>query len=338
MSAKHIALQKLKEDRVLLVLQAIDFPLGPDSEFRTELRKRRLARILLAVANVTPASSFAEMSFHGDGRNYSPRSRDILRFINQHYGEALSEGSYDDIRRANLDFLVEAGIVIRSANRPDSATNDGTRGYSIARDATSLFIAADNLGWPEIVKAWKLEHGSLEAKLARPRLQKMVPVKLPDGRIIELSEGKHNTLQKAIVEQFLPRFLKKPELLYLGDASKKILINETEALNAIGLNDFDHDMLPDVVAIDRERKWLYFIEAVHSINPVSRLRHLHLERLGAKCPLGKVYVSAFHNRAAFAQWVSDQSWETEVWLASDPSHMIHFNGDRFLGPHTVQVD
>jgi type II restriction enzyme len=338
MKAISAELQRLKEDNVLLVLQAIDFPLGPDSEFKTELRKRRLARILLAVANVTPASSFEEMSIQGDGRNYSPRSRDILRFINQHYGENLSEGSYDDIRRANLDYLVEAGVVIRSANRPDAATNDGTRGYSIARDAKSLFTTAGNSKWPDIVKAWKLKHGSLEAKLARPRIQKMVPVKLPDGRTIELSEGKHNTLQKAIVEQFLPRFLKKPELLYFGDTAKKVLINETEALNAIGLDDFDHDMLPDVVAIDREREWLYFIEAVHSANPVSRLRHLHLERLGAKCPLGKVYVSAFHDRASFAKWVSDQSWETEVWLASDPSHMIHFNGDRFLGPHTLKAD
>jgi hypothetical protein len=237
-----------------------------------------------------------------------------------------------------LDFLVEAGIVVSSSNRPEAATNDGTRGYSIAREAIALFINSDKPEWIAITQKWKLKHGSLEAKLARRRVQKMVPVKLPDGRTIELSLGTHNSLQKAIIEEFLPRFLKEPELLYLGDSSRKILINETAALNAIGLDDFDHDMLPDVVAFDKERSWLYFIEAVHSSNPVSRLRHLHLERLAAKCPHGKVYVSAFQNRKTFGKWISEQSWETEVWLASDPSHMIHFNGDRFLGPHLLSTE
>jgi hypothetical protein len=28
------------------------------------------------------------------------------------------------------------------------------------------------------------------------------------------------------------------------------------------------------------------------------------------------------------------SWETEVWVADSPTHMIHFNGERFLGPYT----
>ena len=27
------------------------------------------------------------------------------------------------------------------------------------------------------------------------------------------------------------------------------------------------------------------------------------------------------------------AWETEVWIADEPDHMIHYNGERFLGPY-----
>jgi hypothetical protein len=52
----------------------------------------------------------------------------------------------------------------------------------------------------------------------------------------------------------------------------------------------------------------------------------------AKCPAGPVYVSAFPNFAEFKRWIADIAWDTEVWIAEMPDHMIHYSGDRFLGP------
>ena len=37
------------------------------------------------------------------------------------------------------------------------------------------------------------------------------------------------------------------------------------------------------------------------------------------------------------KYLDDISWETEVWIAETPSHMIHFNGERFLGPYEDQA-
>jgi len=320
-------------EEVLGILSAIGFPLGPGTEFGTTLRQRRVANILMGVADLRPNQGFSKISYYGDGNEHAPRTRDLIRFINEHYGESIADSSYDDIRRKNLDFLVEAEIVVRAANRPGAATNDGTRGYAISPDAIDLFRLSGSKNWKKAVKDWTEKSGNLSEKLARPRVQKLVDVKLPNGTTLNLSEGKHNDLQKAIIEDFLPRFLVEPELLYFGDTAKKILIHDAACLQEIGLQEFSHDTLPDVVAIDRKRNWLYFIEAVHSANPISRLRHLTLEKLSSDCTFGRVYVSAFLDRAAFRQWVGELSWETEVWLASDPTHMIHFNGDRFLGPH-----
>ncbi len=306
---------------VLQILHAIEFPLGPGTEFRTPLRQRRVAHILMGVANIRPNQLFTEILFYGDGHDYAPRSRDLIRFINAHYGESLADSSYDDVRRKNLDFLVEAGLVVRAANRPSADINDGTRGYSIAASALSLFVAFGTPEWEQTVEQWLANAGSLAEKLARPRKQNLVKVKLPNDEEVDLSTGKHNELQKAIIEDLLPRFLNEPELLYLGDTAKKVLFHEPERLEEIGLKAFDHGILPDIVALDKSREWLYFIEAVHSSNPISRLRHLALERLSRGCSYGKVYVSAFLDRDAFRKWVAELSWETEVWLASDPTHI-----------------
>ena len=51
-----------------------------------------------------------------------------------------------------------------------------------------------------------------------------------------------------------------------------------------------------------------------------------------KIQAGKVYVTAFPDRTEFKKHVADIAWETEVWIAENPDHMIHFNGDRFIGP------
>lgn len=140
----------------------------------------------------------------------------------------------------------------------------------------------------------------------------------------------HVSLRTAALEQFIPRFLRDPKVLRLRPASNRNSSLEREALVSLGIVGPAHDMLPDVVVLDQARQWLVLIAVRH---PISKLRHLALEDLTAGCALPKVFVSVFANRKEFRKWVLDISWETEVWLADSPDHLIHFNGDRYLGPH-----
>ena len=324
--------QQSRTNEVIQFLASVGFPVGT-GDFRTQLRQERVAHILLAVANLGPSAKWTSINFAGDGKGYTPRSRDIINFINQNYGGTISSGSYDDIRRKNLDFLVPAGLVLKAANRPGADTNDGTRGYAIAPDAVPLFTTYGTAAWAGEVKKFIANKGKLVDLLSRPREVPKVSIKIPSGATLALSTGPHNVLQKVIVESFVPAFVKKPELLYIGDTAKKILFRDDKRLQEIGLPQLEHDMLPDIVVLDNERGWLFLIEAVHSANPITQLRHLTMEKLTAGCKYGKVYVSAFLDRDSFRQWVATLSWETEVWLSSEPTHLIHFNGDRFLGPH-----
>ena len=75
------------------------------------------------------------------------------------------------------------------------------------------------------------------------------------------------------------------------------------------------------------------MESVTSHGPVDPKRQNELAELFVGAQPGIIYVTAFPDRAVMGRYLSDISWETEVWCADAPSHLIHFDGERFLGPY-----
>jgi len=173
----------------------------------------------------------------------------------------------------------------------------------------------------------------LKDELERKRNLEKIPVKLPSGVELELSAGEHNVLQKCIVEDFLTRFGMGAEVLYIGDTSNKFLYKNDEVLDQIGFFTLEHEELPDVVAYCREKNLLFLIEAVHSAGPMSEIRVRKLKRQMEKCTAIPVFVTTFLDKKEFRKWVTEIAWETEVWIADSPEHMIHFNGFKFLEIH-----
>lgn len=96
-----------------------------------------------------------------------------------------------------------------------------------------------------------------------------------------------------------------------------------------------HDKLSDVVFYDEKEHVLFLIEAVTSHGPVSPKRQIELEQTLRKCTAKQIYISAFPGISEFKRHVSDIAWETEVWIADNPGHMIHFNGPKFL--YTIEA-
>jgi len=160
----------------------------------------------------------------------------------------------------------------------------------------------------------------------------MIPVVLGCGNSVSLSPGHHSLLIKRIIEEFLPRFAPASQIIYLGDTGQKLGYYDREFALCLALQTDDHGKFPDVIAFDGQRNWLFLIEAVTSHGPVDPKRHIELTELfrSASCPL--VFVTAFLDRSAMARFVPAIAWETEVWVADNASHLVHFDGDRFLGP------
>jgi len=301
----------------------------------TARAQERAALCLLAVAQIAAADQWADAKSHlGDKKIRALRSREILAFRNDHYQEGLSSGSYDDVRRKDLALLVSAGLVAPSAKDAAADTNDGTRGYALTPEALQLLRAFRTPEWERVLKGFRESQGGIRDRLSKAREMQKVPVTLPSGTELLLSPGPHNELQKEIIKEFLPRFARGAQVLYVGDTENKTLVVDQRGLRAIGMPVPERgDRLPDIVAYESERNWVFLIEAVHSSNPVDDERHKMLMRLTANSTAGRVFVTAFLTKADFRKWATRIAWETEVWIADNPTHMIHFDGERFLGPY-----
>jgi BsuBI/PstI restriction endonuclease domain/BsuBI/PstI restriction endonuclease HTH domain len=305
--------------------------LGIPFDRMTERRLERMGMAFLAVVDVKRSNSWSQAKQSGDG--WMPQTRQIITYINQNFGEAQSPGSYDDIRRKDLKPLTVAGIIERSANNPNAATNNPTRGYALSPRYAILVRSYGSDGWEEQVEELLAGIELLRDCLSDNRPIDTVSVKIPDGQTLIFTPGKHNDLQKSVIEQFLPRFGFGAELLYVGDTTDKFLLLDKKKLEEIHFFEISHDELPDVVAYSQAKNWLFLVEAVHSSGAISPIRLEELKRLTRLCTADIIYVSAFLDRDTFRKFAPDIAWETEVWIADVPDHLIHFNGDKFLGPY-----
>lgn len=319
---------KKSPEIIKLINEAIGilFQVGIPFENKTERVIERIAMAFLAVAGVSS-------DWKAVNSNKALKTRDIITFINNNFEENISSGSYDDIRRKDLKLLVLAGLVINSSNNPNAATNDPTRGYSLELSFEELLRTYHTEKWNAELEKYLSGKDSLKEKLYRTRNIEKVPISLPSGQKFELSAGQHNLLQKMIIEEFLPRYGKDCQILYLGDTANKYLYIDEKSLDELNFFKLDHKELPDILAYDSNKNWLFLIEAVHSSGSISEIRMMELLKLTKDCTADIIFVTAFLNRAEFRKWAADIAWETEVWIADNPDHLIHFNGDKFLGPY-----
>jgi type II restriction enzyme len=114
-------------------------------------------------------------------------------------------------------------------------------------------------------------------------------------------------LVKAVVEEFGPRWTPGGTVLYVGDTDQKYAYIKIDRLAELGITLASGDKPPDVV--------------------------IELQRLFANATVGLVFVTAFLTRRRLAAYLTAISWETEVWVADASDHLIHFDGERFLGPY-----
>lgn len=308
----------------LFILECFGIPID-----NTPRRLERMALAFLACGDLNKTSDFSKVKDLNSG--YALKTREIISYVNTHFNENISSGSYDDIRRKDLKLLTIAEVVLQSS--PNSATNDSTRGYSISPAYAGLVRNYGTPDWKTIVSEHLKNSESLTTKLRRERAIHKVTATLPSGGKLSFSAGEHNDLQKAIIEEFLPRYGFGAEVLYVGDTSDKYLYLEKEELDKLGFFELAHEELPDVLAYSKSKNWLYLIEAVHSSGPISEIRLLQLQKLTSNCKAQLIFVTAFLDRKKFRQFMAEIAWETEVWIADTPDHLVHFNGDKFLGPY-----
>jgi hypothetical protein len=312
-----------KIDEATAILTALGLP--------DKLRNNLSALTLLALAKVGPDDAWAA------AERPLLRILDIMSFMRTVHGKDYAANSRESIRKQAIRPFEQARIADRNPDDPDRPTNSGNTAYMLTEEAAIVLKAFSTPAFDRAVGDFIGQFGTLKAAYDRLRATHQIPLTLADGSTVFLSPGKHNTLQVAIIEEFGPRFAPGALVLYVGDTAKKHVIFESGQLDGLGVPITEHDKLPDVVLYDPQKRWLFMVEAVTSHGPVSPKRHREIESFLGACPAERVYVTAFLTISDFRKYAADIAWETEVWIAATPDHMIHFNGPKFLGPYKPQT-
>jgi hypothetical protein len=294
----------------------------------------RSALCLLALLDLSPEKAWSAASAPLMG--ITP----IMDWARRHFDRSYAPNTRETFRRQTMHQFVDAGIALYNPDNPGRPVNSPNAVYQIEPGCLALIRAFKANDHSRISEEYKLQlpaylatRETLTQKNAMHRDMKMIPINLGEGLNISLSPGAHSELIKGIVEQFGPRFVPGGKLIYAGDTGDKWGYFDEALLESLGVKIDNHGKMPDVVIYYPELGWLILAEAVTSHGPVDAKRHRELQTLFVKSNAGLVFVSAFPDRRIFTKYLETISWETEVWIADNPSHLIHFNGSRFLGPY-----
>lgn len=277
--------------------------------------------VILAMAGMKPDMLWDEAT------NHWIRIHDMIQFVNSQYGANYAENSRETFRKQALHQFRIAALVEDNG----TATNSPNYKYRLTDEALQLLRTFRTLEWQDTLERFLQYHEKLVDIYTSKKKMTMMPVKI-NGEDFKFSPGKHNELQKAIIEEFAPRFSPNSECVYVGDTIEKDLFKNVEKLTELGFEITLHDKMPDVVLYREDKDWIYFVEAVTSVGPMDEKRILEIEEMTKGVKAGKIFVTAFLDFKTYKKFSDQLAWETEVWIAEMPDHMIHLNGDRFMGP------
>lgn len=309
--------KKIKE--ALTILNDLGFPGQQQNE--------RSALTLLSLLDLKPANKWEDAADPLMG--ITP----MMNFFQKHYGKKYAPNTRETVRRQTVHQFMQAAVIMANPDKPSRPTTSPKAVYQIEPSVLKLLRGFGKPGWKNQLKLYLQTVDTLKKLYAREREMRRLPVKLANGQEIRLSPGGQNVLVKKIMDDFCPLFTPGSCVLYLGDTETKWAYFDSTALSVLGVEIEKHGKMPDVVVHYVEKNWLVLIEAVTSHGPVNPKRRQELKALFSGSAAGLVFVTAFLDRKAMVKYLNDISWETEVWIAESPTHLIHFNGERFLGPY-----
>ncbi len=300
--------------------------------FDAERSNERSAKTLLALLRMSPDTAWP------DADNPMLRTVEIIEWINDNWdgqggGTIYKPNTRETFRRRTLHQFIEAGLVELNPDNPSRAINSPANCYQVTDPALDVIRAWGTSSVEIMLRQYLEDLPGLVAQYAAARALTRIPITLPDGSEITVSPGGQNVLIKQMVEDFCGYYVPGGHLLYVGDADSKLAVFDEEKLAELGVTFDHHGKMPDLVVYLPDKNWLVLMEAASTHGPVDAKRHAELANLFGGSTAGLVYVSCFPSRAEMRKYLHEIAWETEVWCADAPEHLIHFNGERFLGPY-----
>jgi hypothetical protein len=292
----------------------------------------RSALCLLALLNLSSEKTWSQ------AENPLIGITPMMDFSRDQYGKNYAPNTRETFRRQTMHQFVAAGIALYNPDDPGRSVNSPKAVYQIEPETLKLLRLYGSYLWDRALEDYLSVRVTLVARYAKAREQKLVPIQIAPGLEISISPGDHSELIKAIINNFAARFVPGGVLVYVGDTGEKWGYFNEQLMSELGVKVDAHGKMPDVVLYFPEKNWLLLVESVTSHGPVDGKRYDELTSLFREAKADLVYVTAFPSRSVMTRYLGEIAWETEVWVADTPSHLIHFNGKRFLGPYLTETD
>lgn len=295
--------------------------------FDAERCNERSALVLLALLELGPTEPWIQAS------DPMLRTVEIIGSIDDLYGVEYKPNTRETVRRQTLHQFVDAGLIALNPDDPERPVNSPKSCYQVTPRALEVIQTFGKEAWAKLLEAYLADLPGLQAQYQRARDLNQIPVTLPSGDAVTLTPGGQNILLKDMLEGFCPRYTPGGQVLYIGDTGKDDPVFEEEALASLGIELDKHGKFPDLIVYMPDKNWLVLMEAASSHGPVDAKRYGELKQIFGGSSAGLVYVSCFPSRKEMRKYWADIAWETDVWCADNYDHLIHFNGERFLGPY-----
>lgn len=241
----------------------------------------------------------------------------------------------ESIRDETLrDGLMRTGAV---EDRKDLPTTSSKPRYALAQDFAALFHPGlEDDALENAINAWRATHltaGAL-ARITAIRhgaveSQERVLITFPSGETRQMEPGPSSVISKAVIEEFLPRFLERPGVIWLSESSNQVVARDDQLAKEIGLTIHSDRTLPDMILLDLgpDQPLLVFVEVVATAGHVSEARQTALMEIAKEGGFNEdqvAFVTAYadRNNAAFRNSVSELAWRSFVWFRSEPDHIM----------------
>jgi hypothetical protein len=218
--------------------------------------------------------------------------------------------------------------------KPDLPPTSSKPRYALYKHFARLFVIT-NHEFEEEIEAWKENHLS-ETELNRIQIiqerhspQDTVLVTLPSGESRRMESGPSSRIAKSVVEEFAPRFLNEPSVLWISQSRKKSVVQDQELMQGLGLPIDQKSLLPDMILADliADNHLLVFVEVVATDGPIDEQRKELLLKLAKQAGYSEqqiVFVTAFEDRgsAPLRKKLTELAKDSIVWCRSEPDLLI----------------
>lgn len=251
-----------------------------------------------------------------------------------------ADNSREQIRDETLrDGFVPKGAIVIDHRVPTTSSKGR---YALRRHFAHLFLLPEE-EFQESALDWQKRYLSA-AELARVRIMQerhavegIVPVTMPNGERRNLSTGSSSLIAKAVIEQFAPRFLRHPAVLWISESGNQVVVQDDRLMRDLGLPIDQQRLLPDLVLADlgRESTLLVFVEIVYSDGPITEARKEELLKMTGAAGYERrnvAFVSAFEQRnsAPLKRRLSGVAVDTLIWCMAEPNLLIWLGENQAL--------